>query len=128
MSALANNKSPDKSDKSVDLLSFIRSLFAGNKRPDKAMPGEKIYQSHGCVACHGEGGRGTQRASALIEVGKQLSASQITSLLHNPTAKMKAGGMPPVTGSDEELTSLVAYLGSLKSSPASPEAESTHKP
>ncbi len=128
MSALADNKSPDKSDKSVDLLSFIRSLFAGNKRPDKAMPGEKIYQSHGCVACHGEGGRGTQRASALIDVGKQLSASQIASLLHNPTAKMKAGGMPPVTGSDEELTSLVAYLGSLKSSPAPSEVESTHKP
>ena len=127
-SSLADNKSPEKSDKSVDLLSFIKSLFADNKTTEKATPGEKIYQSHGCVACHGEGGKGTQRASALIDFGKQLSPSQIMSFLKNPTVKMKAGGMPPVTGSDEELTSLVTYLGSLKSSPASPEVESTHKP
>ena len=30
-----------------------------------------------CVACHGEGGKGTQRASALIDVGKQLSPGKL---------------------------------------------------
>jgi len=77
--------------------------------------GEKIYQSRACFACHGVAGIGTPRASALTVVGKQLSAVQITALLHNPTAKMKAGGMPPVTVSDPELASLVAYIKSLGS-------------
>jgi hypothetical protein len=41
-----------------------------------------------------------------MDVAKQFSAIQITSLLHNPTAKMKAGGMPPVTVSDEVISIL----------------------
>jgi mono/diheme cytochrome c family protein len=102
-STSADNNSPDKSDKSVDLVSFIKSLFIANKRTEKVTPGGKIYQSNGSAACHGEGGKGTQRASALINVGRQLSASQIMSLLKSLTVKMKACGMSPVTGSDEEL-------------------------
>jgi ubiquinol-cytochrome c reductase cytochrome b subunit len=90
------------------------SASSGNKNPE-TVPGGKIYQSDNCAACHGEGGTGTQRGPALVDVGKKLSAVQVTDLLHNPTAKMKAGGMPTVTGSDEEIISLVAYLRSLKS-------------
>jgi cytochrome c2 len=84
------------------------------------VPGGKLYQSDNCAACHGEGGTGTQRGPALVDVGKKLSAVQVTDLLHNPTAKMKAGGMPTVTGSDEEIISLVAYLRSLKSTGTAP--------
>ena len=90
------------------------SAFTGNKGTE-TVPGEKIYQSDGCAACHGEGGTGTQRGPALVDVGRKLSAVQVTDVLHNPTAKMKAGGMPAVTGGDEEIISLVAYLRSLKS-------------
>jgi mono/diheme cytochrome c family protein len=84
------------------------------------VPGGKLYQSDNCAACHGEGGTGTQRGPALVDVGKKLSAVRVTDLLHNPTAKMKAGGMPTVTGSDEEIISLVAYLRSLKSTGTAP--------
>jgi mono/diheme cytochrome c family protein len=90
------------------------SASTGNKNPGTGSGG-KIYQSDGCVACHGEGGTGTQRGPALVDVGKKLSAVQVTDLLHNPTAKMKAGGMRAVTGGDEEIMSLVAYLRSLQS-------------
>jgi ubiquinol-cytochrome c reductase cytochrome b subunit len=90
------------------------SASTGNKNPGTGSGG-KIYQSDGCAACHGEGGTGTQRGPALVDVGKKLSAVQVTDLLHNPTAKMKAGGMPAVTGGDEEIRSLVAYLRSLQS-------------
>ncbi|MHB8753423.1 MAG: cytochrome b N-terminal domain-containing protein [Candidatus Acidiferrales bacterium] len=90
--------------------------------------GEKTYQSHGCFACHGVGGIGTPRASALTVVGKQLSAVQITALLHNPTAKMKAGGMPPVTLSDPELVSLVAYIKSLGATERTTGRHATAKP
>ena len=88
---------------------------SGNKSPGKALPGEKLYQSQGCVSCHGGDGKGTPRAPALIGVGRRMSAAQLTSLLQAPNAKMKAGGMPPVTVSSTELASLVAYLGSLSS-------------
>ena len=91
------------------------SSASSGKKNAKTIPGGKIYQSHGCTACHGEGGKGTQRGPALVDVGKKLSAVQVTALLHTPTAKMKAGGMPPVTLSAEQLTSLVTYLRSLKS-------------
>ena len=90
------------------------SASTGNNNP-VTVPGGKIYQSDGCAACHGEEGTGTQRGPALVDVGKKLSAVQVTDLLHNPTAKMKAGGMAAVTGGDEETMSLVAYLRSLQS-------------
>jgi ubiquinol-cytochrome c reductase cytochrome b subunit len=81
----------------------------------KTMAGGKIYQSDGCAACHGDGGKGTQRAPALIDIGSKLSARQVTSLLQNPTAAMNAGGMARVTGTNEAIASLVAYVRSLKS-------------
>jgi mono/diheme cytochrome c family protein len=89
---------------------------ADGKKVDLATEGEKIYQSHGCVNCHGEGGVGTPQASSLIDIGKQLSANQLKRLLQNPTDTMNAGGMPPVALNDSEWASLLTYLGSLKAS------------
>jgi ubiquinol-cytochrome c reductase cytochrome b subunit len=77
--------------------------------------GAKVFQSQACMACHGEGGVGTPRAPALINIGSKHPASELANLLRNPTAKMKAGGMTAFTATDPELNSLVAYLGSLKS-------------
>jgi ubiquinol-cytochrome c reductase cytochrome b subunit len=81
----------------------------------KAMPGKAIYESHGCTSCHGTGGTGTKSAPALTDVGKRFSATQVARLLRAPNAKMKAGGMPPVTVGVQKLTSLVAYVRSLDS-------------
>jgi ubiquinol-cytochrome c reductase cytochrome b subunit len=77
-----------------------------------------LYQSDGCAACHGEGGKGTQRAPALVDVGSKFSSLQLTQLLHTPTAAMTAGGMPRVSGTTAEIASLVAYIRSLKSTGA----------
>ncbi|MEO7043047.1 MAG: c-type cytochrome, partial [Gemmatimonadaceae bacterium] len=86
----------------------------------KGMLGGRLYQSDGCAACHGESGKGTQRAPAFAGIGNRLSAAQLTSLLHTPTAAMTAGGMPHVPGSESDIANLVAYLRSLKSSVATP--------
>jgi ubiquinol-cytochrome c reductase cytochrome b subunit len=86
------------------------------KMADLAKQGENIYQSHGCVSCHGEGGAGTSQASSLIEIGRQLSANELTNLLKNPTDEMAAGGMPPVVLDDNEWPPLVTFLRSLKKS------------
>jgi ubiquinol-cytochrome c reductase cytochrome b subunit len=89
-----------------------------------AAPGDKtanpilggtLYQSDGCAACHGEGGKGTQRAPALVDVGSKFSSVQLTAVLHTPTAAMTAGGMPRVSGTSAEIASLIAYIRSLKS-------------
>ena len=86
----------------------------------KRLPGGKLYQSDGCAACHGEGGRGTQRAPALVDAGSKFSSPQLIALLHTPTAAMSAGGMPRVSGTTAEIASLVAYLRSLKSTGTAP--------
>lgn len=85
-------------------------------------PGVQIFESHGCIACHGEGGVGTPRAPALINVGKKFSVEQLTRLLQNPTAKMRAGGMPQPELSKSELASLVTYLRGLRPPDKAPQA------
>ena len=79
----------------------------------KPLAGGKLFQSDGCAACHGVGGKGTPRAVALLDVGSKFSSAQLTALLRTPSKAMTAGGMPPVPGT--AIASLVAYLGSLKS-------------
>lgn len=79
-----------------------------------AVHGKEIFEGQGCNACHGEGGAGTAAAPKLIGVGQKYDAAKIQSLLRSPTAKMTAGGMPPVIVNDDELKSLIAYLESLK--------------
>ena len=102
------------------------ALSPSTGSPKATTAGTKpIYQSQGCAACHGDGGKGTQRGPALAGIGKRLSAVQISALLHKPNAKMKAGGMPAVKGSDGEIASLVAYLRGLSSTGTAP-AQSTN--
>ena len=43
-------------------------------------------------------------------------------LLHAPNARMKAGGMPAVDASPEEMTALLAYLKTLGDGPANSSA------
>ncbi len=94
--------------------SSVASAPPNDKTPE-AMPGGKLYQSDGCAACHGQGGTGTRRAPALVDVGSKFSSLQLTALLRTPTTAMTAGGMPPVPGNTAALASLVAYVRSLRS-------------
>ena len=74
--------------------------------------GQQMFQARGCVACHGQAGAGG-RAPALAPLISKTTDTQLTQLLQRPNPKMKAGGMPPIDGSPEQLSSLVAYLRTL---------------
>ena len=85
-------------------------------------PGRALFLSQGCAACHGPTAHGTQFAPSLINIGKKFPGDQLPFLLHHPTAKMKAGGMPTVALKDDQLSQLVAYLDSLTPESAPPAA------
>ncbi|MEJ2007216.1 MAG: cytochrome b N-terminal domain-containing protein [Acidobacteriota bacterium] len=76
--------------------------------------GKKIFNSHGCYACHGQGGVGTSFAPKLIGFGKKFSTDQMVNLFKNPLPQMNAGGMPHFTFTPDQVKALRAYLDSLQ--------------
>lgn len=75
--------------------------------------GRQTFQSHGCAACHGQAGLGTARVPPLAGLVASLSDRQLSTLLHHPNAKMRAGGMPPFVAPLDQESSLKAYMRSL---------------
>lgn len=75
--------------------------------------GKKVFESHSCNACHGEGGVGTPMAPRLTGIGGKFTPPQLQNLLEHPTAKMNSGGMPHFQFTPKEMKSLIAYLDSL---------------
>ena len=93
--------------------------------------GGKIFQSHACAACHGPAGAGTARVPPLAGLVAGLSDQQLSTLLHHPNAKMRAGGMPAFVGPPDQETSLITYIHSLvpaKQAKAKPEHTKTAAP
>ena len=89
---------------------------AGSTAPPSPLvaQGKKIFQSHGCYACHGEGAVGTPIAPKLIGIGKIFSTEQMEDLFKHPLPKMTAGGMPHFTFTPDEVKALRSYLDSLQ--------------
>ncbi len=85
---------------------------AGGANSASIAAGQQMFQAHACFACHGANGAGG-RAPAIGPLMAKLTDAQATSLLKNPNAKMRAGGMAPLTGTPAELGQMVAYLRSL---------------
>jgi ubiquinol-cytochrome c reductase cytochrome b subunit len=79
-----------------------------------AARGKTVFEAHSCNACHGDGGVGTAAGPALAGIAAKVSPEQLAELFKHPTAKMNAGGMPPVDLPPDELKALIAYLESLK--------------
>src|SRR6202790_2293496 len=79
-----------------------------------AAKGKTIFEAQSCNACHGDGGVGTAAAPALVGIAAKLSPDQMAARLQHPTAKMTAGGMPPVDLPSDDLKALIAYMQSLK--------------
>ena len=75
--------------------------------------GAQVFQQHACSACHGPAGKGGM-APALAPLIAPLSDAQLVHVIENPTAKMKAGGMPAFSGSSAQRDDLIAYLRSLQ--------------
>jgi len=79
-----------------------------------AAKGKTIFEGNSCNACHGDGGVGTAAAPPLIGVNAKFSPDQLAELFRHPTAKMNAGGMPPIDLPPDDLKALIAYVESLK--------------
>jgi len=99
----------------------------GNQTP--AVAGQQLYQSLGCVSCHGangEGGRGPTLAGlfgrqTLLSTGQTVRADEayIRESIINPQAKLVAGFgpiMPTFQGqvSEDQLVQLLAFIKSLQ--------------
>jgi mono/diheme cytochrome c family protein len=82
--------------------------------------GRTLFVSQGCIACHGPKAQGTHIAPSLIRVSTRFPGDKLPALLHNPTSKMRNGGMPAVVLNDAQIVELVAYLSSLEPTPAAP--------
>ncbi len=88
--------------------------------------GQQMFQLHSCFACHGQAGIGTARVPAMAGLVAKLSDTQLAELLHNPNARMRAGGMAPLVATPEQASSLIAYLRMLSpASSAQPQKESS---
>ena len=79
----------------------------------ESMQGKAIFERESCNACHGDNGTGTAAAPKLIGISQKYDSPHLESLLHKPSEKMTAGGMPAVDLKDDELKALIAYLRSL---------------
>ncbi len=79
-----------------------------------ATEGKKIFQSHSCYACHGEGAVGTPIAPKLIGIGQKFSTSQMEHLFKHPLPAMDKGGMPHFTFTPDQVKALRTYLDSLQ--------------
>jgi ubiquinol-cytochrome c reductase cytochrome b subunit len=75
-----------------------------------AAKGKTIFEARSCNACHGDGAVGTAAAPALTGVHQTFSPDQLANLFEHPTAKMKAGGMPPVDLAPDDMKALIAYI------------------
>ncbi len=79
-----------------------------------AAKGKTIFEDHSCNACHGDGGIGTAAGPQLVGESAKRMPDQLKELFAHPTAKMTAGGMPPIDLPPDDLDALIAYVESLK--------------
>ena len=79
---------------------------------DTSSEGYQIFETNGCVSCHGNQLEGGAAAPTLIGTG--LSPEEIAKIAKNGT---ESGKMPPgmFKGSDEELTKLSEFISSIES-------------
>jgi ubiquinol-cytochrome c reductase cytochrome b subunit len=79
-----------------------------------AAKGRTIFEAKSCNACHGDAGKGTPAGPPLTGISAKYSPAQLAEIFQHPTQKMSAGGMPPITLSPDDISSLIAYLETLK--------------
>lgn len=78
---------------------------------DKKAAGAELFSTRGCAHCHGDNGQGTDKAPALRDLRKKLSADRIRDqIVHG------GQGMPAFGDSlkDEEVDDLVSFLRAKK--------------
>ena len=90
--------------------------------------GKGIFEAHGCSGCHGATGTGTTAAPTLVGITAKFPPAQLIGLLHDPTAKMRAGHMPAVDISADDMSALLSYLSVLGTNAANVPASSGVSP
>jgi len=79
-----------------------------------AAKGKRVFESTGCVACHGAQGQGTPLAPAIAPPPVDLPT--LISYARKPTGKMPP--VPVATASDSDLADVYAYLKSVAPAPS----------
>ncbi len=88
-----------------------------------AAQGKRIFESQRCSGCHGAVGGGGV-GPALTHISNQYPPAKLTALLKEPTAKMKAAGMVPLTLNAADMKALVSYVTGLGGTSAASAATS----
>ena len=103
--------------------------LSGNSQLTPAIAGQQLFQSLGCVSCHGpngEGGRGPALAGVFghqvfLNTGQTVTADEayIRESILNPQAKLVSGFgpiMPTFQGqvTEEQLLQIIAFIKSLQ--------------
>ena len=78
--------------------------------------GQACFRAYKCHECHGAHGEGTDDAPDLT--GTRLDAQAIALFLQRPSAHARSVGMPSIPADNPDLQPLVAFVVSLKHSPA----------
>jgi cytochrome c oxidase subunit 2 len=119
---------------------FDNWLSGNSSQQSPAVAGQQLYQTLGCVSCHGpagEGGRGPALAGlfgsqTLLSNGQTVRADEayIRESIVNPQAKLVAGFgpiMPTFQGqvTEEQLVQLTAFIKSLQGTAVRPAAPAT---
>jgi len=78
--------------------------------------GKSRFAAYKCHECHGPHGEGTDDAPNLT--GTRLDAAAIALFLQKPSAHARSIGMPSIPADSPDLQPLVAFVLSLKRTPA----------
>ncbi|HEX9304514.1 MAG TPA: cytochrome bc complex cytochrome b subunit [Thermoanaerobaculia bacterium] len=103
------SKAPFQPQEEGPMAGPVSASIAPALSPEQSK-GALLFESEGCSACHGAGGRGGNGLVKLSGLGKRFTDSQLTGLLRKPLPKMVEGGMQPSELKAPDLAALVAYL------------------
>lgn len=109
-------------------LSWVSEIDTNNWPPEplaKAAPpaaaggelvarGSALFESKGCVACHGPQAEGTDTAPTLIGVGTKYDQEYLARWLRDPASIKPDTAMPNLGLTDAEVEALIAYLQTLE--------------
>jgi mono/diheme cytochrome c family protein len=86
--------------------------------PAGSDPGEKLYVSYGCVACHAKDGKGKGTADLTVANTKYPNDADLRDWIDNAPTKKPGTRMPAWKGviKDEDYDPLLAYVRTLSKS------------
>lgn len=96
---------------------FILLVIAFNIKIAKGSEierGQQIFEERRCGMCHAIGGSETRFGPDLRDIGNRRNGVWMKKFLKDPVGTVPGAKMLPVKATEEDLSSLVAYLLSLK--------------